>query len=138
MRRPLSKRVFPNKKEATIVDDSILFHGAQVRVDVHNSYTSDLLGRELTIAAERSVTLREDGVECSVSGYRIDLDLDPGRRRKGRKPRKPPYSAFAYELRKKDLKRFPVLFRYDDRGRFLGVTIFPPRGDGGQPSGDPT
>lgn len=91
---------------------------------MHNSYRSDLLGWKITIAAERSVKLIEDGIECAVDDFMVRVDLEPRRRRKGQKPRKPPYSAFPAEFRKAELKRFPVLFHHDDAGRLVGLTIF--------------
>ena len=36
---------------------------------------------------------------------------------------KPDYGNFAFELRKKDLKHFPVLFKFDDNFKFSGLTI---------------
>jgi hypothetical protein len=36
---------------------------------------------------------------------------------------KPDYGNFAFELRKKDLKHFPVLFEFDDNFKFSGLTI---------------
>jgi hypothetical protein len=89
-------------------------------VDVHNSYKSNLFKEhEINIAAERNVTLKERGVECTIGKHRIDLDLEKPKRR----GYKPPYGNFAFELRKKDLKHFPVLFKFDDDFKFLGLTI---------------
>ena len=117
---PNSVNTFPTKKEARIIKDSIRFHGALMDVDVHNSYKSNLFKEhEINIAAERNVTLKERGVECSIGKHRIDLDLDKPKRRGS----KPPYGNFAFELRKKDLKHFPVIFKFDDDFKFLGLTI---------------
>jgi len=117
---PNSVNTFPTKKEAWIIKDSIRFHGALMDVDVHNSYKSNLFKEhEINIAAERNVTLKERGVECTIGKHRIDLDLEKPKRRGS----KPPYGNFAFELRKKDLKHFPVIFKFDDDFRFLGLTI---------------
>jgi hypothetical protein len=117
---PNSENTFPTKKEARIIKDSIRFHGALMDVDVHNSYKSNLFKEhEINIAAERNVTLKERGVECTIGKHRIDLDLEKPKRR----GYKPPYGNFAFELRKKDLKHFPVLFKFDDDFKFLGLTI---------------
>ena len=88
---------------------------------MHNAYRSRLRRHEFTISAERTVTMEEDGVECAVSERLVRLDMTPRRKRRGQKP---PYSAFAHELRKRDLQKFPVKFDFDDDGEFLGVTIF--------------
>ena len=64
---PNSGETFPNKKAATIVDDSIDFHGATLNVDVHNSYRSRLFQRsklDLSVAAERIVRVEEGDIEC--------------------------------------------------------------------------
>ena len=117
---PNSGNTFPTKKEARIIKDSIRFHGALIDVDVHNSYKSNLFKEhEINIAAERNVTLTERGVECTIGKHRIDLDLEKPKRRGS----KPPYGNFAFELRKKDLKHFPVIFKFDDDFKFLGLTI---------------
>jgi hypothetical protein len=117
---PNSKKNFPTKKEARIIKDSIRFHGAFVDVDVHNSYKSVLFKEhEISIAAERNVTLKERGVEYSIGKHRIDLDME---KQKEKGP-KLVYSNFAFELRKRDLKHFPVMFKFDDDFMFLGLTI---------------
>ena len=53
--RPNSQRIFRNRKEALLLEDAINFHGAKVKVDVHNRYKSRLLKSEINIADERSV-----------------------------------------------------------------------------------
>ena len=108
-------------KEAKILYDSIDFHGACLKVDVHNSYKSKLFKKELDVnmAAERIVQLKESGVECSIDQHTINIRIGP-RKEKGSKP---DYGNFAFELRKKDLKHFPVLFKFDDNFKFSGLTI---------------
>ena len=60
---PNSKRTFENKKDAEIVNDTINFYGAVVNVDVHNSYKSNLFDKEIDMAAERIVNVKEDNVD---------------------------------------------------------------------------
>jgi len=120
---PTSKKTFANKSKAQIVHDQMVFHGAFVDVDVHNSYKSSLFGKdhEITVAADRTVTLKESGIKCSVDEHVIDLKIEE--RQKGQKP---PYGGFPWELSKEKLKHFPVIFRFDDNYRFLGLTIIRP------------
>ena len=120
--RPNSRKTFKNKKESTILNDRINFHGAQINVDVHNAYKSKLFRDKetITIAAERIVELNESGVECHVDQYLIHIRL-AGRKKK---PAKQEYGGFPWEIRKKDLKNFPVIFEYDDDYNFLGLIIF--------------
>jgi len=118
--KPNSKKSYPTKKEAQLVKDSIRFHGALIDVDVHNSYKSNLFKEhEINIASERNVTLKERGVAYTIGKHRIDLDVEKPKK----KGSKPPYGNFAFELRKKDLKHFPVIFKFDDDFKFLGLTI---------------
>ncbi len=117
--RPTSKRTFASRKAATVVNDSINFHGVKLNVEVLNPHRSRLFRRlDITVAPDRLVKLQEGAVECSLSTHRVDLRLEP------RKPKeRPPYSAFASELPRKMLKRFPIMVNYDQRGRFVGLTI---------------
>ncbi len=119
--KPNSKKTFSTKKEAQVLKDSIQFHGAHLDVDVCNSYKSSLMKgkHEIAIAAERNVTLKEGGVEYTIGEHRLDIDL--GKPKK--KGAKPPYGNFVFELRKKDLKHFPVIINFDDDFKFLGLTI---------------
>ncbi|MBW2570213.1 MAG: hypothetical protein JRE47_12840, partial [Deltaproteobacteria bacterium] len=82
---------------------------------------SKLFKKELDInmAAERIVQLKESGVECSIDQHTINIHIGP-RKEKGSKP---DYGNFAFELKKKDLKHFPVLFKFDDNFKFSGLTI---------------
>ena len=115
---PNSKETFENKKYATILHDTVKFHGAALSVDVHNSYKSSLFGRshEINIAAERIVELKESGVVCSVDQYLINVKFD---KNKGKKK----YGGFTWELKKEQLKHFPVIFEFDDDYNFLGLRI---------------
>lgn len=118
--RPDSKKIFKSKQNARIIKDSIRFHGALLEVDVHNSYKSRLFKKDykINIAAERNVSLKENGVEYTIGEHIINIDLA-----KPKKGDKPPYGNFAFELRKKDLKQFPVIFHFNDDFKFFGLTI---------------
>ena len=115
---PNSKKTFKDKKEATVLNDTIKFHGADLSVDVHNSYKSSLFeGRhEINIANERTVKLKESGVVCSVDQHIINVKFD---KNKGKKK----YGGFPWELKKEQLKHFPVIFEFDDDYNFLGLRI---------------
>ena len=121
---PNSGETFPNKKVATIVDDTIDFHGATLNVDVHDAYRSRLFQRsklDLSIAAERIVRVQEGDIECWLDTHLAKLTLRKHKRGEG-----PPCGAFVFELPKRVLKRFPILVEYGARGEFVGVTIFRP------------
>lgn len=116
---PNSKRTFENKKDAEIVNDTINFYGAVLNVDVHNSYKSSLFDKGIDMAAERIVNVKEDNIECHIDGHLIHIRLrDRDRKSKGKK-----YSGFPWEIKKENLKRFPVIFDFDEKYRFLGLTI---------------
>jgi hypothetical protein len=117
--KPNSKKTFEAKKDAEIVNETIDFHGALVNVDVHNSYKSRLFGKGINMAAERIVKVREENVECDIDENLIHIKLHEKDRKAGRKR----YGGFPWEMRKKDLKHFPVIFDFDERYRFLGLTI---------------
>ncbi len=120
---PNSKKVFENKSNAQLVRDGIMFHGAALNVDVHSSYKSSLFGkeREITIARDRTIGLKEGGITCSVDEYTVNVETEPRD-----KSKKPPYGSFPWELSKSKLKFFPAIFHFDGKYRFLGLTIFRP------------
>jgi hypothetical protein len=71
------------------------------------------------MAAERIVNLKEDNVECSIDEHLIHIRLlDKDRKRRGKK-----YGGFPWEIRRKDLKHFPVIFDFDEKYKFFGLTI---------------
>ena len=117
---PTSRRVFPNKQAALVLSDTVDFHGARLSVEVHNPYQSRLFGeRPVAVSADRMVKLEEGGLECSCYQRLIRLRLGP------REPKAPlPFSAFPWELSRKQLKNFPVCLEYDRRRRFVGLTLF--------------
>ena len=118
---PNSKKTFKNRKIAELLKDSIDFHGASIAVDVHNSYRARLgkMDRDINIAAERTATLKESGIRCSIDQHLIVIELEKAKR----KTKKPPYGGFPWAIRKNDLKHFPIIFQYDDEYNFLGLTI---------------
>ena len=117
---PNSKRTFGNKKDAEIVNDTINFFGAVVNVDVHNSYKSNLFDQEINIAAERMVKVKEGDIECHIDNHLIHIRLrDRDRKSKGKR-----YGGFPWEIKKKNLRHFPVIFDFDEKYKFLGLTIF--------------
>jgi hypothetical protein len=117
--KPNSKKTFETKKDAEIINDTIDFYGALVNVDVHNSYKSSVLGQGISIAAERIVNVKEENVECSIDQRLIHVRL----RYKDRKPGKKKYGGFPWEIKRKHLEHFPVIFDFDEKYRFLGLTI---------------
>ena len=121
---PTSRQTFPDKKAATITEDCLQFHGANLRVSVHNCYQSRLFRdkHDIAVAADRIVRLQENGIECWVDTNLVHVKLQPKRD----KTKPPHYGAFASELPKAKLKKFPVLFRFDERYRLQGVEIFRP------------
>ena len=116
---PNSKRTFENKKDAEIVNDTINFYGAVVNVDVHNSYKSNLFDKGINMAAERIVNVKEDNIECHIDNHLIHIRLrDRDRKSRGKK-----YGGFPWEIKKENLKHFPVIFDFDGKYKFLGLTI---------------
>lgn len=113
--QPNSKKTFENKKAAEIMSDSINFHGTLLKVDVHNSYKSAFLDRNISIAADRIVQLKERGIECWIDQRLIKIKTA----KKGRKK----YGGFPWEIKRKNLKNFPVIFDFDEKYRFLGLTV---------------
>ena len=117
--RPNSRKTFRNKKAATIVRDTIKFHGAKVTVDVHNMYRSQLFRElEIDVADDRSVTLKEDEIQCSVDSNFARVTL-----RKRKRGEQPPFGAFIWELPKRLLKKFPLLIEYTDDGELAEVSV---------------
>jgi hypothetical protein len=118
--RPNSKKTFKNKKEAEILNDTIDFYGATLNVDVHNAYESRILGeKSINMADERIVRLKESGIECHIDQHLIYITMD----RKKKKLGKEKYGGFPWEIKRDKLKNFPVIFDFDEKYRFLGLTI---------------
>jgi hypothetical protein len=119
---PNSKRTFPNRKAATVVNDTIDFHGAKLNIEVLNLHRSRLFRtKNILCAAERMVRLEEDGIEVRSDGFSISVEL-----RKHKRGEMPPYSHFVSELPRKFLKKFPVMLEFDQRKHFTGLVIFKP------------
>ena len=121
---PNSQRTFPNRQAATVVNDTIDFHGAKLNVEVLNPHRSSsrwFRKHEWTIAAGRLVRLDEGGIEVRFDSHLVTVKL-----RKHRRGEMPPYSHFVSELPRKFLKTFPVMLQFDQRRRFTGLVIFKP------------
>jgi hypothetical protein len=119
--KPKSKKVFKKKEEAKILNDTIAFHGAILNVDVHNAYKLRLLKdkHEINMAAERIVKLEENAIECHIDEHLIYIRMNKTSKESGNKE----YGGFAWEIKRKYLKNFPVIFDFDENHRFLGLTI---------------
>lgn len=119
--KPNSKKVFNSKQQAKILRDTIEFHGALLNVDVHNSYKSKLWeGKpKVNIAAERIVTLEERGIRCHIDQHLIDIELNNAGKKVGKKR----YGGFPWEIKKKNLRNFPVIFDFDEKHQLLGLSI---------------
>jgi len=121
---PNSKRMFPNRKAATVVNDTIDFHGAKLNIEVLNPHRSTsrwFRKHDWTIAADRLVRLEEGGIEVRFDSHFVDVKL-----KKHQRGEMPPYSHFVSELPRKLLKTFPVMLQFDKRRRFTGLVIFKP------------
>lgn len=121
---PNSKHIFSNQKAATVVNDTIEFHGAKLNVEVLNPHRSTwkfFRKHDWSIAADRLVRLEESGVEVRFDTHLVTLEM-----RKHKRGEMPPYSAFVWELPRKFLKIFPVMLQYDKKRKFTGLTIFKP------------
>ena len=121
---PNSKRTFPNRKAATVVNDTIEFHGAKLNVEVLNLHRSNSRWsrkHDWIIAADRLVRLEEGGIEVRLDSHLVTVEL-----RKHQRGKMPPYSHFVSELPRKLLKNFPVMLQFDKRRRFTGLVIFKP------------
>jgi hypothetical protein len=121
---PNSKRTFPNRPAATVVNDAIEFHGAKLNVEVLNPHRSNsrwFRKHDWTIAADRLVRLEEGGIDVRFDSHLVTVEL-----RKHKRGEMPPYSHFVSELPRKLLKKFPVMLQFDKRRRFTGLVIFKP------------
>jgi hypothetical protein len=124
---PNSIRTFKNRKAATVVNDTIDFHGAQLNVEVLNQHRCNdrwFRKHDWTIAADRLVRLSEGGIEVRFDSHFVSVKL-----RKHKRGEMPPYSHFVWELPRKFLKKFPVMLEFDKRRQFTGLTMFKPRSD---------
>lgn len=122
---PNSKQTLPNRRAATVVNDTIEFHGVKLNVEVLNLHRSRLFrSKNMVCAAERIVRLEEDGMACSCDTHLVTVEL-----RKHQRGAMPPYSHFVWELPRKFLKKFPVVLQFDKRRRFTGLVIFKPKSD---------
>jgi hypothetical protein len=119
---PTSSQVWPNRQAALLLSDTINFHGARLTVEVHNAHRSTLFGdRKVAVSADRMVRLEEGEIECACYQRLVRLRL------RAREPTSDlPYSAFPWELPRKQLKNFPVCLEYDQENHFVGLTLLRP------------
>lgn len=73
----------------------------------------------INIAAERVVMLKEDDIKCHIDQYLVDIELNKAGKKIGKKR----YGGFPWEIKKKNLRNFPVLFDFDEKYRLLGLSI---------------
>ncbi|MBI2059578.1 MAG: hypothetical protein HYT87_07385 [Nitrospirae bacterium] len=122
-----SGAVRKHRTEATLLDDEIGFHGTKLAVRVNHAYESRWAGGKINIASDRSIRLREGEIEAFVddhlAGIRF-LRRSRGDSRRKRAGRTPVYGGFAYELPRRLLRKFPVIFSYDPEGRLLEIEVF--------------
>lgn len=121
MLKPNSKKIFNNKVEAEVLNDTIKFHGALLNIDVNNPYKSNLLKgkNEINIASERTALLRERGIKCYIDSHLVSIELP----NKGREIGREKYGGFAWEIKREKLKNFPVIFDFDENYKLLGLSI---------------
>jgi hypothetical protein len=74
---------------------------------------------QINMAAERIVKLKESGIECHIDQHLIYIKMNDT----GEKLGKMKYGGFSWEIKRKNLKHFPVIFDFDENHRFLGLTI---------------
>ncbi len=121
MLKPNSNKIFNNKDEAEILNDTIKFHGALLNIDVHNSYKSNLLKgkNEINIAPERIISLKERDIKCYIDNHLVSIELPNKRRKIGKEI----YSGFPWEIKRGKLRNFPVIFDFDKKYKLLGLSI---------------
>lgn len=108
-----------SRKEAEIVNDTIKFYGAKLNVSVFSSYPSRLgkTGDKMNIAADRMVTLEENGLIIDISKYitgiRIKKMIKQG----------PICGGFLWELPKKILKKMPIILSCDKNGKLAEIEL---------------
>ena len=131
---PNSKRTLPHRRAATVVNDTVDFHGAKLNVEVLNPHrsTARFFGKhDWTIAADRLVLLEEDGIEVRFDSFSVGVKL-----RKHKRGEMPPYTHFVSELPRKLLKKFPVMLQFDKQNQFTGLVIFKPSDDKARKRGE--
>ncbi len=119
--KPNSKKVFNNAQRAKILNDAIDFHGAKLNVVVTNSYKSKLWKGQskINIAADRIVTLKERRIEYHIDQHLVSIKLSDNLKRRGKEE----YGGFPWEISKKKLRNFPVIFDFDENYQLLGLSI---------------
>lgn len=111
-----SNKTLPAKKDAEIVNDKIVFHGAKLKVEVFKSYISRLGKEKINIAADRMVTLDENGLVIDISKYITGIRM---KRIKNTQA----YGGFVWELPKRILKRTPIILSYTKTGKLAEIEL---------------
>jgi len=108
-----------SKKEAEIVNDTIKFHGAKLNIAVFKEYVSKFgkLDKEINIAADRVVTLEENGLVIDISEYITGIKT------KRFKENGQIYGGFLWELPKKILRKMPIILSYDKSGKLAEIEL---------------
>ena len=108
-----------SKKQAEILNDTIKFHGARLHVSVFNGYTDkwDKIGKEINVAADRMVILKEDRLIFEASKYIASMRIESV------KKQKPIYGGFVWELPKRILKRMPIILSCDRYGKLVEIEL---------------
>ncbi|PIZ16758.1 hypothetical protein COY52_06230 [Candidatus Desantisbacteria bacterium CG_4_10_14_0_8_um_filter_48_22] len=108
-----------SKKEAEIVNDTIKFHGAKLNVAVFKEYASKFgkLDKEINVAADRVVTLEENGLVVDISEYITGIKTK--RFKEGGRI----YGGFLWELPKKILRKMPIILSYDKSGKLAEIEL---------------
>lgn len=111
-----SNKTLPTRKEAEIVNDKIIFHGAKLKVEVYKSYVSRLGKEKINIAADRMVTLNEGGLVIDISKYITGIRI---KKVKGAQV----YGGFVWELSKPILKKAPVILSYTKGNKLAEIEL---------------
>lgn len=111
-----SSKSLPTKKEAEIVNDKIIFHGAKLKVEVFKSYISKLGKEKINIAADRIVRLDEGGLDIDIGKYITGIRI---KKAKGNYK----YGGFVWELPKRILKKAPIMLSYNKGGKLAEVEL---------------
>ncbi len=108
-----------SKKQAEIINDTIKFHGAKLNVLVSNGYVTKFgkTGKDMNIASDRIVSLKENGITVEINKYIVSMKID------SREKQKYLCGGFLWELPKKALKRAPIILSYSKHGRLMEIEL---------------
>ncbi len=108
-----------SKKQAEIINDTIKFHGAKLNVLVSNGYVTKFgkTGKDMNIASDRIVSLKENRITVEINKYIVSIRID------GREKQKYVSGGFLWELPKEALKRAPIILSYSKHGRLMEIEL---------------